>query len=111
MLNGQKLDSRARKAGSDFYARHGKVLARSFAIEREPCRVRVINWEWMSTSYKRAIAFDEGNVSRWNRFIEAYFYYLSDAYFEDFWENFVEEQALQLAVGAQIGRASCRERV
>ncbi len=63
----------------------------------------------MQEKYGKFLYRDDGTRKFWNRLITAYFFFLSAACFEDFWAQFLEEQELQVALGAPfIGERELR---
>jgi len=108
-INLQRLEYRCKKAGSDYFTLWGENASGKFAIERNAYRARVFDWGWMQEKYGKFLYRDDGTRKFWNRLITAYFFFLSAAYFEDFWAQFLEEQELQVALGAPfIGERELR---
>jgi hypothetical protein len=103
-INLQRLEYRCKKADSDYFTLWGGTHSGKFAIERNTCRVRVFDWVWFSENYGKAMLRDSEALKFWSRLTSAYFFFLSAAYFEDFWTQFLEEQELQNALGAPFMR-------
>src|ERR1700730_5199917 len=72
-LNASRLESRSRKAGSDYYARYYKSLIGKLTIERDSAPVKLLDWRSIQDSFNR----HQYSASDWNRFVEAYYWSLS----------------------------------
>jgi hypothetical protein len=95
-LNSDRLASRSRRAGSDYHDRYGRSHLGKFTIERGTIPARIVDWHSMRTLFVQHK--DDSGV--WDRALHGYFSALSQEYFEDFWSDFVESQALSIALGA-----------
>lgn len=98
-LNSQRLSYRSKKAGSDYFERWQAHLEGRLAIERQPKRIRIFDWTSMLKQDGTSIFSTEASKGFWKRTLEAYFHFVSLIHSETFWEEFVEQQELQVAVG------------
>lgn len=99
-LDSQRLSYRSKKAGSDFFERWQSRLMGRLAIERDICPVRLFDWTSVMEEYGASLFADQTSKALWNRITEAYFYFVSLAYFDEFWQQFIEQQELQVAAGS-----------
>jgi len=99
-LNADRLESRSRKAGSDYYLRYYKSLLGRLTIERDYAPGKMLDWR----PIKDLISRHQYSMSDWNRFVEAYYWSLSDEYWAEFWEVFFTSQYLLIAAGAPVLR-------
>jgi Apea-like HEPN len=99
-LNTQRLGYRSDKAGSDYFRRWEETLIGRFAIEREVCRVKVFDWSLMMTRHRASLFVNSQSKGLWDRFVQTYFHFVSVSYFEEFWQQFIEQQEIQVAIGA-----------
>lgn len=99
-LNSQRLSYRSTRAQSDFFERWQHRLDGRMAIEREVCPVKVFDWISVKEQNGTSTFGDRELSSVWKDIVQAYFYFISQAYFEDFWQQFVEQQELQVAMGS-----------
>lgn len=91
-----KLESRSRKAGSDYHRLYGHSHMGKLTIERGVVPARMVDLREL-----RMLLDQHGYDKQiWNREVHGYFSALSKEYFEDFWSDFVESQSLPLALGA-----------
>jgi hypothetical protein len=61
-LNASRLESRSRKAGSDYYARYHTDLLGKLTIERDSAPVKALAWRSIQDSFKHY----QYNTSDWN---------------------------------------------
>jgi hypothetical protein len=54
----------------------------------------------MIEEFGASLFTDRASKALWNRMAEAHFYFVSLAYFEEFWQQFIEQQELQVAAGS-----------
>jgi hypothetical protein len=99
-LNASRLESRSRKAGSDYYARYYTSLLGKLTIERDSAPVKALDCR----SIKDSISRYQYSTSDWNRFVEAYYWSLSEEYWDECWEVFFTSQSLLIAAGAPVLR-------
>ncbi len=95
-LNLPRLESRSRRAGSDYHDLYGRSHLGKLTIERDTVPARMVSWK------DARVLFDQHSYDKqiWNRALHGYFSSLNQEYFEDFWTDFTESQALPLALGA-----------
>jgi hypothetical protein len=99
-LNADRLESRSRKAGSDYYLRDYKHLFGRLTVERNSAPGKMLDWRPIKDSISRY----QYSKSDWSRFVEAYYWSLSNEYWDEFWEVFFTSQSILIAAGAPVIR-------
>ncbi|RSK51028.1 HEPN domain-containing protein [Hymenobacter rigui] len=94
ILNSNELAYKCKKAGSDFYEINKNKFTNRLSVKRKIFDVNIINWHQFLFIHGKYI----NNHSLIDRSL-IYFEHLSHSLFEDFWNDFNEQQNLQIALG------------
>jgi len=92
-LDRNQFKYRCEKAKSDFYDLYGEKHIGKIAIQRNPFTSNIINWHQFVSIYKGRLA------SSMTQDILLYFETLSDIYFTEFWDKFLNDQHIYIAFG------------
>ncbi len=91
-LDIERFAYRCSKATSNYYELYESNLKNRFAIERDYFDVNIIVWQDLAD--KNKIASNE-----FSNDLLIYYEHLSGYHFEGFWEEFIEQQSLQISIG------------
>ncbi len=103
-VRAEKLRYNCEKAGSDYYSRYENVIRRSWAIERAPQTVRVLDVPRIRKSVfdnpTNTANRETWELQAWESMIEGYFSLQNSALFDRFWTELASVQTPLVALGA-----------